>query len=107
MDANGDPVIDANTGMQVEVCELGKAAGDDGQKYLLQNYDDLIGRSITAYVLTGPADALVETPLGCCTIGIDETPDYYKPKPKPQHHDPWNPHQGGHYYGGHSGHHGH
>ena len=101
--------MDPSTSVSSEVCALGKAAGDDGQKYLLQNYDDLIGRSITAYILTGPPEAPVEMPLGCCTIGIDETPDYYKPKP-PQP-DPWSPH-GGHYYGsGHqgyqSGHHGH
>ena len=91
----------------MQTCNLGKAAGDDGQKYLLQNYDDLIGRSITAYKLTGDPMAMVETALGCCTIGIDETPDYYKPKP-PQQHDPWNPHSGHHgsypspHHGGHS-----
>ena len=58
----------------IEVCKLGKADATNGQKYLLQNVDDMVGRSITAFTLDS---SNVETQLGCCVIGIDETPAYY------------------------------
>ena len=66
-----DPV--ANDPSQVS-CLIGKSL-EDGQDILMQNTEDLIGRSITVFVLDGFTGA--ETALGCCVIGRDETPSHY------------------------------
>ena len=54
-------------------CGIGKTVAD-GQEYLLQNVWDLMGRSITVFVVGAGG---VESSLGCCTIGRDEVPEHY------------------------------
>ena len=64
---------DANNASAVS-CKIGKSI-ENGQDTLLQNTWDLIGRSITVYVLDPVSSA--ETALGCCTIGRDVIPSHY------------------------------
>jgi len=63
----------------VDVDEGGEFCQFD-QKPVLQNIhgkDGILGRSLTFYAFgEGDTDVI----LGCCTIGLDVTPDYYKMK---------------------------
>jgi len=61
--------------------------GELKQYDLLQNLDDLIGRSITFSEITvadGSDD--LEVVGGCCAIVRTYTPAHFKPQPKPVRH---------------------